>query len=52
MTMHEALRPKDDIDRLYGSKKERGLVSIENCVDASKRRFKDYIMKSKFELIT
>ena len=36
MTMHKALHPRDDIDRLYVSKKERGrgLTSIEDSVDA------------------
>ena len=36
MTMHKALHPRHDVDRLYVSRKERGrgLVSIENSVDA------------------
>ena len=36
MTMHKALHPRDDIDRLYLSRKEggRGLASIEDSVDA------------------
>ena len=36
MTMHKALHPRDDIDRLYVSKKEwgRGLASIEDNIDA------------------
>ena len=36
MTMHGALHPRDDVDRLYVSRKEggRGLVSIEDSVDA------------------
>ena len=38
MTMHKALHPRDDVDRLYVSKKEgRGLASIEDSVDASVR---------------
>ena len=38
MTMHKALHPRDDVDRLYVSRKERGrgLASIEDTVDASK----------------
>ena len=38
MTRHEALHPKDDVDRLYVPKKEggRGLASIEDSVDTSK----------------
>ena len=36
MTMHKALHPRDDVDRLYVSRKEaeRGLASIEDSVDA------------------
>ena len=35
--MHKALHPRDDVNRLYVSKKEggRGLTSIEDSVDAS-----------------
>ena len=37
MTMHKALHPRDDVDRLYVSRREggRGLASIEDSVDAS-----------------
>ncbi len=47
MTMHKALHPRDDIDRLYESRKEggRGLSSIEDSVDASIQRLEDYIGK-------
>ena len=40
MTMHKALHPRDDVDRLYVSRKEggRGLASIEDSVDASIQR--------------
>ena len=33
--MHKALHPRDDVDRLYVSRKEggRGLASIEDSVD-------------------
>ena len=36
MTMHKALHPRDDVDRLYVQRKEggRGLASIDNSVDA------------------
>ena len=36
MTMHKAFHPRDDVDRLYVSRKEgeRGLTSIEDTVDA------------------
>ncbi len=47
MTMHKALHPRDDVDRLYVSRKEggRGLASIEDTVDASIQRLEDYIEK-------
>ena len=47
MTMHKALHPRDDIDRLYVSRREgrRGLASIEDSVDASIQCFEDYIEK-------
>ena len=37
MIMHKALPPRDDVDRLYVSRKEggRGLASIEDSIDAS-----------------
>ena len=37
MTMHNALHPRDDVDRLYVSRKEkgRGLTSTKDNVDAS-----------------
>ena len=45
--MHKALHPRDNIDRLYVSRKEggRGLASIEDNVDASIQQHKDYIEK-------
>ena len=47
MTMYKALHPRDDVDRLYVSRKEGGrwLASIEDCLDASIRRLEDYIEK-------
>ena len=54
MTMHKALHPRDDVDRLYVSRKEggRGLASIEDSVDASIQRVEDYIEKYERGLIT
>ena len=45
---------RDDIDRLYLSRKEegRGSDSIEDSVDALIRRLEDYIEKSRKRLIT
>ena len=50
MTMHQ----RDDIDRLYVSRKEGGrrLISIEDSVNASIQRFEDYIEKRGGRLIT
>ena len=49
MNMHKALHPRNDTDRLYVSRKEggRGLVSIENNVDASIQRLNDDIENTK-----
>ena len=54
MTMHKALHPRDDVDRLYVPRKEggRGLVSIEDSVDTSIQRLEDYIEKHERGLIT
>ena len=48
-----ALHPRDDVDRQYVSRKEGGigLTSIEDSVDASIQRLKDYIEKHERELI-
>ena len=53
MTMHKALHLRDDVDRLYVSRKEggRGLTSIEDSVDAPIHRLEDYIEKHKRGLI-
>ena len=52
--MHKALYPRDDVDRLYVSRKEggRGLASIEDSVDTSIQRLEDYIQKHEGGLIT
>ena len=54
MMMHKALHPRDDIDRLYVSRKEgrRGLTSIKDSGDPSIPGLKDYIKKSKERLNT
>ena len=45
VTLHKTLHPRDDVDRLYVSRKEEGreLASIE--VDASIQQLEDYIEK-------
>ena len=54
MTMHKTLHPRDDVDRLYVSRKdgERGLASIEDTVDVSIQRLEDYIETHERGLIT
>ena len=54
MTMHKALHPGDDVDRLYVPRKERGkgLASIEENVDTSIQQHEDYIEKHERALIT
>ena len=54
MTMHNVLHPRDDIDRLYVSRKEggRGLTSTENSVDVLIQGLEYYIfLKIKERLI-
>ena len=52
--MYKALHPRDDVDRLYVSRKEgeRGLAIIEDIVDASIQRLEDYIEIHERGLIT
>ena len=55
MTMHKALHSRDNVDKLYVSRKERrrrGLASIEDSVDTSIQRLEDYIQKYDGGLIT
>ena len=54
MTMHKALHPRDDVDRLYVPRKKGGrkLASIEDSVDASIWWLEDYIQKRSRRLIT
>ena len=54
MTMYKALHPRDDVDRLYVSRKEggRGLASIENSIEASIQRLQDFREKHFAGLIT
>ena len=54
MTMHKILLSRGGIDNLYVSRKERerGVTNIEDYVDASIRRFEDYIKNRKERLIS
>ena len=51
--MHKALHPRDDVDKLYVSRKKggRGLDRTEDNVDASIKILEDYIEKHE-KLIT
>ena len=51
--MHKALHPRDEVDRLYVSRKERGrgFASVEDSVDASIQRLEEYIEKRRGRLI-
>ena len=46
---YPALHPRDDLERLYVTRKERGRgpVRTEDCVDAPTKGFEDYIWKGK-----
>ena len=54
MTMHKALHPRDDVDRVYVSRKEgrRGLACIESVDESIQQRLEDYIEKHERGLIT
>ena len=54
MMMHKALHPRNDVDRLFMSRKggRRGLASIEDNMDVSIQRLENYIKKCKGRLIT
>ena len=46
--MHKVLNPRDDVDRLYVSRKKKGgraLTSIEDSVDVSMQRLEDFTEK-------
>ena len=54
MTMHKALDPRNDVDRLYVSRKEggRGFAGIEDSVESSIQRLQDYTEKRGGRLVT
>ena len=54
MTMNKALRSRDEVDRLYVSRKEggRGLFTIVDSVAASIQWLENYIEKHEGGLIT
>ena len=54
MTMHKALHPSDDVEKLYVPRIEggNGLASIEESVDTSIQQLEDNIEKYEGVLIT
>ena len=54
MIMYKTLHPKDNVDRLYASRKEkgRGLTSFIDSMDALIQQHEDYIKKCRGRLIT
>ena len=46
--MHKALQPRDDIEKLYVSRKEdgTGLANIQDRINALIQRIEDYMKKS------
>ena len=52
--MTKAFHPRDDVDRLYVSRRVggRGLASIEDSVDTSIQRLEDYREKRRGRLTT
>ena len=54
MSMYKAYHLRDDIDRLYVTRKEggRGLESIDDCVDGTVQGLKEFINSRKERLVT
>ena len=53
MTIHGALHPKADVDRLYIPRKDRGreLISIEDCVNDKGLSLAEYIGNSNEDFL-
>ena len=53
MTMHQALNPKNDVTRIYLSKKEggRGLISVEDTVKLNILGLERYVLTSEERLL-
>ena len=54
MTMHKALHPKSNVDRLYISRNEggRGLISVEDTIETSKIGLERHVQESKERLLS
>ena len=53
MTMHRALHPQVDVDRLYIPRNngDRGMTSGEDCVEMKVESFKKYVENSNERLL-
>ena len=53
MTMHRALHPQADVDRLYlpRSKGGRGMISVEDCEEMEIKSLKEYVVASNERLL-
>ena len=53
MTMHGALHPKNDVDRVYLSRgmRGRGLISFEGCIRMEENNLEWYVRNSNEPLI-
>ena len=54
MTMHNALDPRSNVDRLYIPRGEggRGLLSVEDTVNLAKLRLQEYVKMSDEMLVS
>ena len=54
MTMHNALHPKSNVDRLYLPRKDggRGLLGVEDTVNIAKVSLKRYVNNSTERLLS
>ena len=53
LTIHRAMHPQADVDRLYLKRKNggRGLISVEDCIEMETRNLKSYIQESNEGLL-
>ena len=53
MTMHRAPDPQADVDRLYIPRNygERGMISVEDCVEMETESLKKYVENSNERLL-
>lgn len=53
MMLHEVLRPKTNVNKLYMKRKNysRALICIQNCTMSVRRTFVEYLMNSDEDLL-